>query len=101
MKNNIIDQSIDRIITSQTGSTKKEGKKSDISFGNLLKKQIQDVNKLQKEAEKAASDLAVGEKKNIHETMIALEKADISFKLMMKVRDKIVKAYEEIMKMPV
>ena len=59
------------------------------------------MNKLQKEAEKAASDLAVGEKKNIHETMIALEKADISFKLMMKVRDKIVKAYEEIMKMPV
>jgi flagellar hook-basal body complex protein FliE len=101
MKNNIIDQSIDRIITSQTGRTKTEGKKSDISFGSLLKKQIQDVNKLQQEADKAATDLAVGEKKNIHETMIALEKADISFKLMMKVRDKIVQAYEEIMKMSV
>ncbi len=84
-------------------STNNKGLKntSGASFGNMLKNHLQDINRLQNEAHKAVESLSVGNEKNIHETMIALEKADISFKLMMQVRDKIVKAYEEIMRLPV
>jgi flagellar hook-basal body complex protein FliE len=79
---------------------KKSQEKSGASFGNMLKNYLQDVNKLQKEADKTIQNLAVGNEKNIHETMIAIEKADISFRLMMQIREKIIKAYEEIIRMP-
>lgn len=71
------------------------------SFRELLKNSIHEVDRAQKEAMQSAGDLAVGKTENIHETMIALKKAELSFKMMMQVRNKIVKAYEEIMRMPV
>jgi len=71
------------------------------SFRELLKNSIHEVDRVQKEAMRAAEDLAVGKTENIHETMIALKKAELSFKMMMQVRNKIVKAYEEIMRMQV
>ena len=43
----------------------------------------------------------MGGTKNIHETMIAIEKAEISFKLMLQVRNKILEAYQEVMRMQV
>lgn len=100
MKDITVGGSIKNNLSSQIGKTK-PNEKSDGSFGNMLKQQIQDVNRLQQEAHNAVEGLASGEKKNIHETMIALEKADISFRLMMQVREKIVKAYEEIMRTPI
>lgn len=71
------------------------------SFKDQLQKAIQDVDQVQKEADQAAKTLAVGQTENIHETMIALEKAELSFKMMMQIRNKIVKAYEEVMRMQV
>jgi flagellar hook-basal body complex protein FliE len=71
------------------------------SFKDLLKDSIRQVDDLQKEAGESAASLAAGETENIHETMIALEKAELSFRLMMQVRNKIVKAYEEIIRMQV
>jgi flagellar hook-basal body complex protein FliE len=43
--------------------------------------------------------LAAGKQKDIHQTMIALEKADVAFQLLMQVRNKIIAAYETIMRM--
>ncbi len=71
------------------------------TFTETLKESINEVNKLQKEAETAIKNLATGETNDIHNTMIAIEKADISFKMMMKVRNKILEAYQEIMRMQV
>jgi flagellar hook-basal body complex protein FliE len=71
------------------------------SFANQLKEAIQKVDNLQKEADKAVSELALGGTKNMHDTMIALEKANLSLQLMLQVKDKIVSAYEEIMRMQV
>ena len=73
----------------------------DKGFGLLLKKSINEINQLHKEADKAVVDLASGNKKNIHQTMIALEKADVSFQLMMQVRNKIIEAYNEVKRMQV
>lgn len=75
--------------------------KGDKPFGEVLKTSIEEVNRLQGEANHAIEQLGMGQTKNIHETMIALEKAEISFKLMLEVRNKILDAYREVMRMNV
>ena len=54
-----------------------------------------------KDADREVEKLAKMETQDIHNTMIAIEKADLSFQLMMQVRNKIISAYEEIMRMQV
>ena len=71
------------------------------SFSNMLQSSIKELNQLQNEADSSIDQLIVGKSRNLHETMIALEKADISFRLMMEVRNKIIDAYHEIMRMQV
>jgi flagellar hook-basal body complex protein FliE len=71
------------------------------SFTEILKKSVLNVDELQKEADLQVGELVSGNQKNIHESMISLEKADISFKMMVKVRNKILEAYKEIMRMNV
>ena len=69
------------------------------SFSDMLSSSIGDVNKLQKEADIAIQGLASGKNKNLHETMLAVEKADIAFKSMNQIRMKVVEAYKEVMRM--
>ncbi len=69
------------------------------SFGQWLDKSINTVNQLQKEADSAALKLATGQNKDIHGTMISLQKADTAMTLMMEVRNKIISAYEEVKRM--
>jgi flagellar hook-basal body complex protein FliE len=94
-------------ISTSYGSTEKPSDtgqahgKSEKAFGRILKESIEEVNRLQGEADKAIEDLTTGETKNIHETMIAMEKAEASFKLMLQVRNKILDAYHEVMRMGV
>lgn len=71
------------------------------SFADSLKKAVNTVDTLQKDADVKMQELATGKSQNIHETMIAAEKADIALKLMVQVRNKIIDAYQEIMKMQV
>ncbi|MBI5327254.1 MAG: flagellar hook-basal body complex protein FliE [Deltaproteobacteria bacterium] len=75
-------------------SNEKAGK---VDFSAALKEAVEKVDAMQKEADKAVQQFAVG-KANLHETMIAMEKASLSFQLMLQVRNKIVSAYEEIMR---
>ena len=70
-------------------------------FADFLKQSLDEVNKLQNEADKAIEELSAGEVKDVHGTMIALKKADISLQLMMQVRNKIIDAYQEIMRMQI
>ena len=60
-----------------------------------------EVDQLQKEKDTAVKNLATGKDADIHNTMIAIQKAHISFKFMLQVRNKIVSAYEEVMRMNV
>jgi len=71
------------------------------SFGEMLKNAISTVNELQKQSDKEIQKLMTGEAEDLHTTLIAVEKADLSFQMMMQVRNKIVQAYEEIMRMQV
>jgi flagellar hook-basal body complex protein FliE len=71
------------------------------TFGRMLEQSLEEVNRNQVEANTAIKELAAGRSKNIHETMLTLERADSSLKLMMQVRNKILDAYREIMRMQV
>ena len=71
------------------------------SFIDTLNESIEKVNQLQKEADSAIEKLATGESKNVHGAMIAVSKADMAFRMTMQVRNKIVEAYQEVMRMQV
>ena len=68
------------------------------SFSKVLENSIQSVNKLQKNAGEQVEKLAKGEIKDVDQVMVALQEAGVTFKLMMKVRDQLMKAYTEITK---
>lgn len=70
-------------------------------FIETLKESLAQVNNLQKDAGTAVNDLTTGKNQEIHQTMIAIEKADVSFQMMMQVRNKILSAYEEISRMQI
>lgn len=71
------------------------------NFGDLLQKAVAEVNQAEIDADGAVQQLHSGGAKNVHEVMIALEKADISMRLMVQMRNKVVDAYQEIMRMQV
>ena len=81
------------------GNSGKVKQKGPVDFGKVIKGAINRVNRLEKEADNSIVDQIQG-KADIHETMIALQKADISMKLLLSVRNKVVEAYKEIMRMP-
>ncbi len=72
---------------------------NDTSFSQWLNHSIQQVNSMQQKADAAARDLVTGQNKDIHGTMITMQKADIAMSLMMEVRNKIISAYDEIKRM--
>lgn len=67
------------------------------SFGEMFDQ----VNKAQIQADRKIEGLVTGQNKDIPGTMIAMEKADTSMKMVMAVRNKVVSAYEEMMRMQV
>lgn len=71
------------------------------TFGQMLEKSLEQVNEHQVQADHAVKELVAGKSKNIHETMLAIERADMSLKLAMQVRNKILDAYREVMRMQV
>lgn len=70
-------------------------------FAEFLKTAVADVSKQQVEADKAIENLQTGKSRNVHETMIAMEKADVSLRMLVQMRNKAVEAYQEIMRMQV
>ena len=75
--------------------------KGKVSFADVLKNKVQEINELQLDADNAISKVELEDSGSIHEAMIALEKASISFRTMMQVRNKILEAYQEVMRMQV
>lgn len=71
------------------------------SFGTLLRNRIEEVNRLKLAADDAVAQVELSDTGSIHEAMIALEKADISFRAMMQVRNRMLEAYQEVMRMQV
>ncbi len=84
-----------------TPNLKKAEESEGVSFSETLKSSLADVNKYQNDASKAVQDFITGDNKSITDTLSALGKADMSFKLTMQVRNKLLDAYKEVMRMSV
>lgn len=80
--------------TGQTGSNGNEG-----GFGGFLSNALHQVNELNTGADQQVGDLLRGRSADMSSVMVAVEKADVSFQLMMQVRNKIVNAYQDLEKM--
>jgi len=83
------------------GQAQQAAGKEGTGFGNVLKDYLQQVNDLQQEADKSVRELVTGQVDNVHEVVVAMSEADLSFRLMMQIRNKLVDAYHEIMRMQV
>lgn len=70
-------------------------------FQEVLKNMVETTNTAQIEADRSVEKLHSGEAKNLHEVMLSLEQADISMRMLVQVRNKVVEAYQEIMRMSV
>ncbi|MGR3301054.1 MAG: flagellar hook-basal body complex protein FliE [Candidatus Scalindua sp.] len=79
----------------------KAEKQSGGSFKETVSNFVNEVNDLQVKAGESVENFATGKVENVHEVMIAMSKAEISFKFMMETRNKLVDAYKEIMRMQV
>lgn len=71
------------------------------SFGGFLKNAVNEVNNMQIDSENYKKMLAVGEVDNLHDLSIASEKANVSLQVIMSVRNKIVEAYKEILRIQI
>ena len=69
------------------------------SFRSALQEQIDKVNELQNAATVAMEDLATGRRDDVESVIIATQKADIAFKMLLQVRNKVMDAYEEVKQM--
>jgi flagellar hook-basal body complex protein FliE len=84
--------------SSPASANKAENSQNVEAFGDMLARSLDDVNQLRLKADEAVENLVAGKQKDIHATMIALEKADVAFQLLMQIRNKIISAYETVMR---
>ena len=87
--------------TASGGAAGASGAASGDGFGSLVKDAVDSIDKTQKGAEQEIQKAVTGESPDLHQTIIALQQADLKFQLGLQVRNKLVGAYEEIMRMQV
>jgi len=68
-------------------------------FKNILMESINEVNRLQNEAQQATEQLMTGQTSNVAEVLSAVRKADIAFSMLMQIRNQLMDAYTEIRNM--
>ena len=69
-------------------------------FKKILSQSVEEVNGLLTEANKSAQEMVAG-RMDIHQAMVAIEQANVSMRLMVQVRNRMIAAYEEIMRMQI
>ena len=93
-----------RATAAQAGGKVAESPESagNADFAQVLQKSIEQVNQTQQQADTMAANFAAGNNtENLHEVMLSLQKANISFQEMVQVRNKLVSAYHDVMNMQV
>ena len=81
-----------------------EPSKTEVQSGSLVstfEKMLNETNQLQLEAEAKKTEFLTTDKKDIHGTIVAMEKAEVSLRLLLQVRNKLTAAYEEVIRMQV
>jgi|SRR6185295_10947106 len=80
---------------SATGQAGSEG------FGSVVKNAVESLDKAQQSSAQEIAKAVTGESPDLHKTIIALQTADLGFQFALQVRNKVINAYEEIMRMQV
>lgn len=88
-------------LNNQVGSKDNASETSGASFGDYLKNLAQEANSSQLQADAKMQEVAAGRNKDLHGAMLAVEKADVQFRMLTQVRNKVIEAYREIMRMQV
>jgi flagellar hook-basal body complex protein FliE len=70
-------------------------------FGEIFNKLVTDVEQRQAKANDVTRSVLMGDNPNLHQSVIAMQEASLSFSLMVEVRNKVVESYQELMRMPV
>jgi flagellar hook-basal body complex protein FliE len=82
--------------TSSNNVSNQNKNNGDMSFADFLKNTVDETNKIQSQGERALSDLATGQVKDLHQAALSINKAETSMKLMLEVRNKALSAYKEL-----
>ncbi len=75
--------------------------KTDGSFSDMLSKAIKSVDETMQDSEQKVQDFVAGKTDNVHDVMISMQRAQLSFQMMVEVRNKAVEAYHEISRMQI
>ncbi len=78
------------------GAAKAEGPGS---FAETLEHAVKGANRLQHEADDTVRKFASGDVDDVHDVMLALDRADLSFRMTLEVRNKLLEAYQEVMRL--
>lgn len=89
----------DTIHTNKKVTHSPEEQMEGTSFKETLNGFFSEINDLQLKANNSIENFATGKVENVHEVMIAMSKAEVSFKFMMQTRNKLVETYKEVMRM--
>ena len=84
----------------EAGSEKKVTHDPVSDFKKILSRSVEEVNGLLTTADHSAQEMVAG-RMDIHQAMIAIEQANVSFLLLLQVRNKMIEAYQQIMQMPI
>lgn len=76
-----------------------ESEKETLSFKELMGNMVSEVDRLQKDADTAITDLVAGRRSDVHNIAIKMDEAGVAFDLMMQIRNKMVEGFKEISKM--
>jgi flagellar hook-basal body complex protein FliE len=77
-----------------------DGASGSDAFSSILQQSVQNVSQLQSGADTAIDQFISGEKDDPHNMMLAVQRSSLAFDMFVQVRNKVVQAYQEIMKMP-
>jgi flagellar hook-basal body complex protein FliE len=102
METRAIDQVLAQLRSTAAAAAGKAEPAGGTDFGQALKAAIDQVNQAQQEGAKLAEKFAGGDTDtNLHEVMLSLQKANVSFQEMIQVRNRLVSAYQDIMNMQI
>jgi flagellar hook-basal body complex protein FliE len=71
----------------------------ELPFADLVKDRIQDTNNQQGRGDESVKQLITGETDSIHDVVLTASQADLAFRLVMEIRDRLIASYQEVMRM--
>lgn len=92
---------IRRLYDIEVGNVVPEESNPSVSFGNYLKEAVKGLNDSQLQANSSINSFLKGDQIDVHQVMLSMQKAELSLNLAMQLRNKVIAAYEEIMRMQV